>query len=231
MRRVSRTGAELAVRERAGAAQAELDVARRVELACPVESLDGGGAARGVVPLLDEQRLETGFGQGERCEEPRAAGTGHHGAVRGPRAAGEGIREDGGVGGDGPHAPPIPLADAGEQALLVGGVMQLDADGEREVHVLLPAGVDRLPVKLHAGDVPARAVEQLHGCAHTGLAASVLGRAVPQAAADLGDLKHGRPPFRRGPPRATPRRGCTRRNRHPCRAPRRRRTGRRRGRP
>ena len=73
MQRVFGPRGELAVGERSGATQAKLDVAALVELACAVKSLDVARSTRGIGPALDEERFETGMGQGEGSEKTRAA--------------------------------------------------------------------------------------------------------------------------------------------------------------
>ena len=72
---------ELAVGERAGPAQPELDVGRRIELAGGVEMAHGARAPGRVVPLLDEKGRKARLGEGEGGKEPRASRTHHDGAL------------------------------------------------------------------------------------------------------------------------------------------------------
>ena len=93
MQRVFGTGGELAVRERAGAAQAELDVAFRVEAGGCVEALDIRRATGRVAAAFDQEWLQAGLRQGERREEAGASSTDDDGAKRGAQGLGYGCGE------------------------------------------------------------------------------------------------------------------------------------------
>ena len=84
MQRVFGSGGEFSVRERARAAQPELDIAFGVERGSGVEALDVCGSAAGVVAALDEERMQTGLGEGERSKETGAARPDDNRAKRGP---------------------------------------------------------------------------------------------------------------------------------------------------
>ena len=161
---------ELAVRERAGAARAELDVALAVELARLVEAGHGLAAAGRVVTALDEQGLETGIGKRKRAEQPRAARTHDDGPCG--LAAPDACRQRGRRRHDLANSSAFSAArEACEQrALGVLPAAQRDAHGAREVDVALPARVDGAAAQRHARDVVWRGVQApQHGAAQSPL--------------------------------------------------------------
>ena len=155
---------ELAVRERAGPAAAELDVALRVELARLVEVLNGLRAPRRVVAALNEQRLEPGSGQGQGAEEARAPSTNHDGAASGggAHARGERGRSRDDLANTAVVVPPGELREQGP--LGARSTTERSADGVGEVHGALLARVDGTAPELDARDVVGRRVQSAqHG--------------------------------------------------------------------
>ena len=128
---------QLAVREGAGPAQAELYVARGVELARALEVLDVVAALVGVPSALDEQGLEAGLGKRERAEEPRTSGTDDDGSLGGGGA--QVGRPGKAVLLDLPELPQHggmpPVEPAKELGLGVGPSPQLHAGAVAEVDV------------------------------------------------------------------------------------------------
>ena len=140
---------ELAVRERAGPALAELDVRLRVEVAAGLERGHRRQALVHVAAALEHERTQPRARQVERAEQPGRARTHHDRARLAAGLAARGARRHpqrlvGRVAAhlrpdDRPRAPA--RARRGERALLLGGFGQLHAERRHEVHVALLARV------------------------------------------------------------------------------------------
>ena len=133
---------KLAVRERAGSADAELDVALGVEDARRVMRRDDLAAASRVVAALHEQRPQAHAGKRQRAEKARAPRPDHDDAAVGHALYRLGEQE--GLLVHEPHAllgaNPGELAQKG--ALRVLACAQPDARGEGQHNVVLLARVD-----------------------------------------------------------------------------------------
>ena len=133
---------KLAVRERAGSSDAELDVALGVEDARRVVRTDDLAAAARVVAALHEQRPQARAGKRQRAEKARAPRSDHDDAAVGH--APDRLGEQEGLLGHEPHAllgaSPGELAQKG--ALRILACAQPDARGEGQHNVVLLARVD-----------------------------------------------------------------------------------------
>ena len=145
-------GLQLAVRERARAAHAVLDVALHVQLSGGVVRLHDPVAAGGVVPALHEQGRKARPREGERAEEARAAGSHHNGTRVGRHG---GVRPAEGLLVH--HADALLGVGAGQLGedgrLLRGAARELRAQGEGEHDVGLLARVDGATATLDAPEL------------------------------------------------------------------------------
>ena len=140
MRRVLRPGGELAVREGAGAAKTELDVALGVELCGSIEVLDRLLPAARVVAAFEQKRLCARLGKGERGEEAGATSPHDHRPRCGWRCQmGDGQRvfflHDA-------YPSLVPLGDASQELVFMDIGAEKDADDEDEVDVVFSTSVN-----------------------------------------------------------------------------------------
>ena len=172
--RRARAGVELAIGEGAGAAQAKLDVALRVEWAALGKRADDGASPRGIVATLDEQRLEAGLGERERAEESPL----DEGARR--RLLDEAQLH--------PAASPRASRDLTLRSLTAA---ERRPRGEHEVHVLALSRVNRALAQLERGDVVLGDAQGMRDGREQGLALALRGPVKPgEAEREVRDLDH-----------------------------------------